>query len=151
MLGRRVVVYGGGNTAMDVARTAKRLGADEAIVVYRRDRDRDARARLRGRGGARRRASMMRWLSTIKRADEGEIEIERMELDETGFPQPTGEVERLGADSVVLALGQESDLGLVEGVDGIEVADGVVSVDADLMTGRPGIFAGGDMVPPSAR
>src|SRR5208337_2158174 len=40
LLGRRVVVYGGGNTAMDAARTAKRLGADEAIVVYRRTRDR---------------------------------------------------------------------------------------------------------------
>ena len=40
LLGRRVVVYGGGNTAMDVARTAKRLGAEEAVVVYRRTRDR---------------------------------------------------------------------------------------------------------------
>ena len=39
-LGRRVAVYGGGNTAMDAARTAKRLGAEEAIVVYRRTRDR---------------------------------------------------------------------------------------------------------------
>jgi len=39
MLGRRVVVYGGGNTAIDVARTAKRLGAQEAIIVYRRSRE----------------------------------------------------------------------------------------------------------------
>ena len=39
MLGRRVVVYGGGNTALDVARTAKRLGAEEAIIVYRRTRE----------------------------------------------------------------------------------------------------------------
>ena len=39
MLGRRVVVYGGGNTALDVARTAKRLGATEAIIVYRRTRE----------------------------------------------------------------------------------------------------------------
>ena len=52
-LGRRVVVYGGGNTAMDVARTARRLGAEEAIVVYRRKPRPDARTRLRGRGGAR--------------------------------------------------------------------------------------------------
>src|SRR5208282_3638529 len=37
-LGRRVVIYGGGNTAMDAARTAKRLGADEALIIYRRDR-----------------------------------------------------------------------------------------------------------------
>ena len=53
LLGRRVVVYGGGNTALDVARTAKRLGAEEAIIVYRRTREQDAGARLRGRGGAR--------------------------------------------------------------------------------------------------
>ena len=38
LLGRRVVIYGGGNTAMDAARTARRLGADEALIVYRRDR-----------------------------------------------------------------------------------------------------------------
>ena len=40
LLGRKVVVYGGGNTAMDAARTAKRLGATDAVVVYRRNRDR---------------------------------------------------------------------------------------------------------------
>ena len=41
-----------------------------------------------------------------------------MELDETGFPQPTGELEELEADSLVLALGQETDLSLLDGVDG---------------------------------
>ena len=90
---------------------------------------------------------MMRWLSTIKRAEEGELVLERMELDEAGFPQPTGELEELDADSLVLALGQECDLSLVDAVPGIEVDDGVVSVDRTLMTGYPGLFAGGDMVP----
>ena len=46
-LGRRVIIYGGGNTAMDIARTAKRLGAEEALIVYRRDRAHMAGARLR--------------------------------------------------------------------------------------------------------
>ena len=146
LLGRRVVVYGGGDTAMDAARTAKRLGADEAVVVYRRTRDRmpahDVEVEEAAEEGV-----LMRWLSTIKRADEGKLVLERMELDETGFPQPTGELDELEADALVLALGQECDLSLVEGVPGIEVDDGVVSVGADLMTGRPGIFAGGDMVP----
>src|SRR5690606_3380389 len=59
----------------------------------------------------------------------------------------TGELEELDADAVVLALGQECDLSLVEGVPGIDVEDGVVDVGSELMTGRPGIFAGGDMVP----
>jgi NADPH-dependent glutamate synthase beta subunit-like oxidoreductase len=55
----------------------------------------------------------MRWLSTIAYAGEGRITIEKMELDDTGFPQPTGEFEELEADTVVLALGQLSDLALL--------------------------------------
>jgi 2-oxoacid:acceptor oxidoreductase delta subunit (pyruvate/2-ketoisovalerate family) len=146
LLGRRVAVYGGGDTAMDAARTAKRLGAEDAVVVYRRTREQmpahDVEFTEAEEEGV-----MMRWLSTIKRADEGRLVLERMELDETGFPQPTGELDELEADALVLALGQECDLSLVEGAPGIEVADGVVSVGPNLMTGRAGIFAGGDMVP----
>jgi NADPH-dependent glutamate synthase beta subunit-like oxidoreductase len=146
LLGRRVAVYGGGNTAMDVARTAKRLGAEDAIVVYRRNRDRmpahDFELEEALEEGV-----LVKWLSTIKHADAGKLVIERMELDESGFPQPTGELEELEADSLVLALGQETDLSLLDGVPGVEVADGVVQVDERMMTGRPGIFAGGDMVP----
>jgi NADPH-dependent glutamate synthase beta subunit-like oxidoreductase len=146
LLGRRVVVYGGGNTAMDAARTAKRLGANEAIVVYRRTRDRmpahDFEVQEALDEGV-----MMKWLSTIKHADDGKLLLEKMELDETGFPQPTGETEELEADSLVLALGQEADLSLLDGVPGLQIEDGVVVVDARMMTGHEGIFAGGDMVP----
>jgi len=145
-LGRRVVVYGGGNTAMDVARTAKRLGAEEAIVVYRRTRDRmpahDFEVEEAIEEGV-----LVKWLSTIKHVDSGRMVIERMELDETGFPQPTGELEELEADSLVLALGQEADLGLLERLPGVEIDDGVVQVGPDLMTGHAGVFAGGDIVP----
>jgi NADPH-dependent glutamate synthase beta subunit-like oxidoreductase len=145
-LGRRVVVYGGGNTAMDVARTAKRLGAEEAVVVYRRTRERmpahDFELEEALEEGV-----LVKWLSTIKRADEGRIVVERMELDDGGFPQPTGELEELEADTVVLALGQETDLSLLDGVPGLEIADGVVQVDERMMTGCRGVFAGGDMVP----
>jgi 2-oxoacid:acceptor oxidoreductase delta subunit (pyruvate/2-ketoisovalerate family) len=146
LLGRRVAIYGGGNTAMDAARTAKRLGAAEAIVVYRRNRDRMPAHDFEV-AEAEEEGVLMQWLSTIKHVDEGKLTIERMELDETGFPQPTGELEELEADSLVLALGQETDLSLLEGVPGIEVADGVVAVGPDMMTGCPGVFAGGDMVP----
>ncbi|HET7368005.1 MAG TPA: FAD-dependent oxidoreductase, partial [Gaiella sp.] len=146
LLGRRVAVVGGGNTAMDVARTAKRLGAEEAVVVYRRTRERMP-AHAFEVEEAEEEGVRMKWLSTVARADEGVLTLERMELDENGFPQPTGEVETLEADALVLALGQESDLALLEGVPGIEVEDTVVRVGPDLMTGHPGIFAGGDMVP----
>jgi len=146
LLGRRVVVYGGGNTAMDAARTAKRLGASDAIVVYRRTRERmpahDFEVEEAEQEGV-----LMKWLSTIKRADEGKLVLERMKLDESGFPQPTGELEELAADSLVLALGQETDLSLLDGVPGLEIEDGVVKVGPNMMTGHAGIFAGGDMVP----
>ncbi len=146
LLGRRVVVYGGGNTAMDAARTARRLGAEEAIVVYRRTRERMPAHEFEVRE-ALEEGVTMRWLSTIKHADGGRLQLERMELDETGFPQPTGELEELEADSLVLALGQEADLSLLDGVPGLEVSDGVVQVAENMMTGHAGIFAGGDMVP----
>ena len=146
MLGRRVAVYGGGNTAMDAARTARRLGASEAVVVYRRTREKmpahDIEVTEALEEGV-----TMRWLSTVAHADEGKLVIEKMKLDETGFPQPTGEFEELEADCLVLALGQNSDLSVLDGVPGVTFSDGVVEVGPDLMTGHPGIFAGGDMVP----
>lgn len=146
LLGRRVAVYGGGNTAIDVARTARRLGARDAVVVYRRTRERMPAHDFEV-AEAEEEGVMMRWLSTVRHFDGGKLELERMELDEEGFPQSTGETEELEADSLVLALGQEADLSLLEGVEGIEVADGVVQVGPDMMTGHPGVFAGGDMVP----
>jgi len=146
MLGRRVVVYGGGNTAFDVARTAKRLGAEEAIVVYRRTRDRMP-ARDSELEEALQEGILVKWLSTIRHAGEGTLTVEKMVLDAKGFPQPTGELETLEADSLVLALGQDVDLGLLEGLPGLQLDDGVVKVGSNMMTGYPGLFAGGDMVP----
>jgi 2-oxoacid:acceptor oxidoreductase delta subunit (pyruvate/2-ketoisovalerate family) len=146
LLGRRVVVYGGGNTAIDVARTAKRLGAEESIIVYRRTREKmpahDFEVEEALQEGV-----LIKWLSTIKQAAGPSITVEKMVLDAEGFPQPTGELETLAADSVVLALGQDVDLTLLEGVPGLEVKDGTVRVGPDMMTGCAGIFAGGDMVP----
>jgi 2-oxoacid:acceptor oxidoreductase delta subunit (pyruvate/2-ketoisovalerate family) len=145
-LGRRVVVYGGGNTALDVARTAKRLGAEEAIIVYRRTREKmpahDFELEEALQEGV-----LVKWLSTIKQAGESSITVEKMQLDEKGWPQPTGELETLAADSVVLALGQDVDLSLLDNVAGIEKHDGVIKVGANMMTGCRGVFAGGDMVP----
>ena len=149
-LGRRVVVYGGGNTALDVARTAKRLGAEEAIIVYRRTREKMPAHEFELEE-ALQEGVLVKWLSTIKAVDasqaESSITVEKMVLDDKGFPQPTGELETLAADSVVLALGQDVDLSLLDDVAGIDKQDGVVKVGANMMTGHRGIFAGGDMVP----
>ena len=146
LLGRRVVVYGGGNTAIDVARTAKRLGAEEAMIVYRRTREKmpahDFEVQDAIEEGV-----LIKWLSTIKEAGEGAITVEKMRLDEKGVPQPTGEFETLEADSVVMALGQDVDLSLLDRVPGMQIEGGVVKVGPNMMTSHPGIFAGGDMVP----
>jgi NADPH-dependent glutamate synthase beta subunit-like oxidoreductase len=144
-LGRRVVVYGGGNTAMDAARTAKRLGATESLVVYRRTRERMPAHPLEVEEALEEGVSM-RWLTTVSAAEEGKLTVEQMELDETGFPRPTGRFEELPADALVLALGQDSDLSLVASAGGVEVAGGAVVVGDDLMTGRDGIFAVGDAI-----
>ncbi|MBX3714551.1 MAG: NAD(P)-binding protein [Burkholderiales bacterium] len=146
LLGRRVVVYGGGNTAIDVARTARRLGAEEAMIVYRRTREKMPAHDFEVQD-ALEEGVLIKWLSTIKEAGEGAITVEKMALDEKGVPQPTGEFEKLEADSVVLALGQDVDLSLLDRVPGMRIEGGVVEVGPNMMTSQPGIFAGGDMVP----
>ena len=146
-LGRRVIVYGGGNTAMDVARTAKRLGADEAMIVYRRSRS-EMPAHDFEATEAEEEGVMIHWLRTIKQIDETTFTVEKMEIDADGRPQPTGAFETIEADTLILALGQDVDTTFLESVAGVDIAsDGVVEVDARMMTGRAGLFAGGDMVP----
>jgi NADPH-dependent glutamate synthase beta subunit-like oxidoreductase len=146
-VGRRVAVYGGGDTAMDAARTARRLGATDALIVYRRTREQmpahEEDARDAEREGVR-----INWLRTIKAFEGPELEVEVMELDESGFPRPTGRFQTLAADTVILALGQETDTAFLRSVPGVEFEqDGTVRVSRSLMTGCPGVFAGGDMVP----
>jgi len=145
-LGRRVIVYGGGNTAMDAARTAKRLGADEAMIVYRRSR-KEMPAHEFEADEAEVEGVMIHWLRTIKQIDETTFTVEKMAINEDGRPEPTGEFETLEADTLVLALGQDVDTSFLEHVPGVDTErDGTVIVDERMMTGRDGLFAGGDMV-----
>lgn len=145
-IGRRVVVYGGGNTAIDVARTAKRLGAEETCIIYRR-RSRDMPAHDFEVREALEEGITVRWLRTVSRMESDAITVERMEVDDSGRLRGTGETETIEADMLVLAVGQNVDLSILEGVDGVRVEDRVVKVDEHMMTGHPGLFAGGDMVP----
>jgi NADPH-dependent glutamate synthase beta subunit-like oxidoreductase len=147
VIGRRVAVYGGGNTAMDAARVARRMGADDALIVYRRTRE-QMPAHLEEAEDAEREGVRIHWLRTITTFDGPELQVELMELDESGYPQPTGRFETLAADTVILALGQESDTAFLRQVPGVEFErDGTVRVSTSLETGSPGVFAGGDMVP----
>ncbi|MEP6946355.1 MAG: NAD(P)-binding protein [Acidobacteriota bacterium] len=145
-IGRRVAIYGGGNTAMDVARTAKRLGAEEALIIYRRDREHmpahDCEADEALSEGIK-----IHWLRTIKNLDSSSITVEQMEIRD-GKPYPTGHFETLEADSVILALGQDTETDFLKSIEGIRFqGDGTVIVGPNMMTGSLGIFAGGDMVP----
>ena len=147
VIGRRVAVYGGGNTAMDAARVARRLGAEEALIVYRRTRE-QMPAHEEEAEDAEREGVRINWLRTITAFEGPELQVEVMELDESGYPQPTGRFETLAADTVILALGQETDTAFLRAVPGVEFErDGTVRVSTSLMTGCPGVFAGGDMVP----
>jgi NADPH-dependent glutamate synthase beta subunit-like oxidoreductase len=147
VIGRRVAVYGGGNTAMDAARTARRLGAEETLIVYRRTRE-QMPAHEEEAQDAEREGVRINWLRTIKTFEGPELNVELMELDDSGFPQPTGRFETLAADTVILALGQETDTAFLRSVPGVEFdRDGTVQVSSAMMTGCPGVFAGGDMVP----
>lgn len=146
-LGRRVAIYGGGNTAMDAARTAKRLGATEAMIIYRRDRS-SMPAHDFEADEAIEEGITINWLRTIKEIDRSTFKVEVMELDANGRPQATGKFEELEADSLILAVGQDTDTAFLESVPGIEFqSDHTVVVDNNMMTGHAGIFAGGDMVP----
>jgi NADPH-dependent glutamate synthase beta subunit-like oxidoreductase len=146
-VGRRVAVYGGGNTAMDAARTARRLGADDAIVVYRRTRA-QMPAHEEEAEDAEREGVRINWLRTITAFDGPTLTVEAMELDENGFPQPTGHFEDLTADTLIVAVGQEADTAFLKAVPEVEFTeDGTVIVSSSMMTGCPGVFAGGDMVP----
>jgi len=147
VIGRKVAVYGGGNTAMDAARVARRLGADETLIVYRRTRA-QMPAHEEEAADAEREGVRINWLRTITAFDGPELTVEAMELDSSGFPQPTGRFETLAADTVILALGQDTDTAFLRQVPGVEFGrDGTVQVSASMMTGCPGVFAGGDMVP----
>ena len=147
LLGRRVAIYGGGNTAMDAARTAKRLGADEAMIIYRRDREHMPAHEFEA-DEALSEGVKIHWLSSIKNMETSSITVEKMQVVD-GKAVPTGEYETLEADSLILALGQEADTDFLKHIEGITFKeDGTtVEVNPSMMTGYPGIFAGGDMVP----
>ncbi len=145
-LGRRVVIYGGGNTAMDAARVARRIGV-EPLIIYRRDRD-HMPAHPSEADDALTEGVKIHWLRTIKSIDVNEFTVEIMELDDKGRPVPTGETETLVADDLILALGQDTDTSFLKDLKGITFdQDDTVQVDACMMTGCEGVFAGGDMVP----
>jgi formate dehydrogenase major subunit len=154
-LGSRVVVVGGGNTAMDAARTSLRLGA-EVQVVYRRTR-REMPCLMEEVEGAEEEGVEVEYLVAplrLERLESGEIEMvcQRMELgepDSSGRRRPVpipGSEKTYRCDTVIAAIGQRVEIDLAKDA-GLEVTGWGVSVNSrTLETSRPGVFAGGDAV-----
>jgi NADPH-dependent glutamate synthase beta subunit-like oxidoreductase len=146
-IGRRVAIYGRGNSSMDAARTAKRLGAEEELIIYRRTRG-PIPAHDFEADEAMKQGIKIQWLPMISEIDGTEFKVEVLELDESGYPQPTGRYESLEVDSLVMALGQDVDASFLRRIpDVMFKTDGTIEVDENMMTGHAGLFAGGDMVP----
>jgi NADPH-dependent glutamate synthase beta subunit-like oxidoreductase len=146
-LGRVVGIVGAGNTAVDAARVARRLGAEEAVLIYRSD-SKHMRAHPEEAAEAFAEGVKVKWMSTVKQFGNDELMVEQMQMLPDGSGTVgTGKYERLKADSLVLAVGEHSDLEFLKTLPGLRIARGnVVEVDDHMATGSTGIFAGGDMI-----
>jgi glutamate synthase (NADPH/NADH) small chain len=157
--GKRVATVGGGNVAMDSARTALRLGADESILIYRRSRE-EMPARQAEIHHAEQEGVKLTLLTNPVRyiADERgwvkEVECLRMELgepDSSGRRRPVpveGSEYRIPVDTVVVAIGNSPNPLIPQTTPGLEVAKhGNVVADPETgQTSKKGVFAGGDIV-----
>lgn len=158
-MGKRVAVIGAGNTALDTARTAVRLGAEEVSVIYRRT-EKESPARVEELRHAKEEGIIFRWLTNPVRFfgdDEGfvrDIECVQMELgepDESGRRSPhavSGSEFRLPVDTVVYALGTVANPIIGRSTPHLKLNKaGYIDVDPEnQMTSIPGVFAGGDIV-----
>ena len=155
-LGDKVAVVGGGNVAIDVARTAVRLGAGEVTIVYRRGRDEmpaadDEIAEAEDEG-----VKFMFLASPVEISGSGKVESMKVELMELGEEDSkgrrksvgTGRFETLKLSSVISAIGQRVDASCIETAADIKLTDkGTVIADAfTYQTGEKDVFAGGDAV-----
>jgi NADPH-dependent glutamate synthase beta subunit-like oxidoreductase len=142
----RVVVYGGGNTAMDVARTAVRYGARKATVVVIEAREHMPAHKFEIREALEEGVEILN-LRAIRQIEGNTLNLEKMAATNERWPRPTGEFETVEADVVVQAIGQSVELDFLNKIPGLEIKEGVIQVDRGMRTGAEGIFAGGDMVP----
>lgn len=145
-LSGHVVIYGGGNTAIDVARSAIRLGALSATVVVLEAREQMPAHAEEIREGLEEGISLIN-LRQIKRIDGNTLTLEIMVPGDARNLMHTGQTEAIEANVVVQALGQTGDYNAFADLPGIIVEDGAIQVGSDLQTGASGIFAGGDMIP----
>jgi formate dehydrogenase (NADP+) beta subunit len=145
-LGSSLAVYGGGNTAMDVARVAKRLGVKDISIIYRRDRAHMPAFALEVEEALEEGVKLLA-LHTIKEINNNDFVLEVMEMTAEGKPKSTGKTENFSAEMLVLALGQDPELESLRKDASIKITDnGLIAIDETFMTTHAGVFAGGDMI-----
>ena len=156
--GKHVVVVGGGNTAMDSVRTALRLGAETATIVYRRSEDEMPARKEEVKHAKEEGVRFMTLHNPIEyKADEkghvSQVVLQKMELgepDASGRRSPVaipGAIETLDADLVIVAIGVSPNPIVPRSVKGLELGrKGTIAVNDDLQSNIPTIFAGGDIV-----
>jgi len=144
-LSGRVVVYGGGNTAIDVARSAIRLGALSATVVVLEPRDQMPAHQEEIKEGLEEGLNLVN-LRRIECIDGKRLTLETVVPGEGREFVRTGQMETIEADVLVQALGQAGDYAAFANLPGIVIQDGAVQVATDMTTGARGIYAGGDMI-----
>lgn len=153
-IGKKVVIVGGGNVSLDAAATAKRLGAESVILIYRRS-EKEMRVWKSEMEEARKQGVEIRFLANpvriVGKNKVTGIKCRRTRLskqkDKTGRPVPVevkGSDFFLEADSVIIAIGQRIEADWLNGLD--RNKSGYVRVDENFQTSVPGIFAGGDMI-----
>lgn len=156
ILGEKVAIVGGGNTAMDAARTAKRLGAKEVYVLYRRTRA-EMPAQDIEITEAEEEGIILKYLVSPKEiiSENGstkQIRLQKMELgepDQSGRRRPVpikGEEEVLDVDLIVGAIGQTANLDFLNGSNKVDNDRNCIIVNECNKTSVPGIYAGGDVV-----
>lgn len=158
-LGKRVAVVGAGNVAMDAARTAKRLGAEEVYIVYRRSEE-EAPARLEELHHAKEEGIIFRFLNNpaaILGDDNGwvkGIEVVKQELgeaDESGRRSPVAIKDSnyvIDVETVVIAIGQSPNPLIRQTTPGLETQrwGGIIVEEETMKTSKDGVYAGGDTV-----
>ena len=154
-IGAKAAVIGGGNVAMDVCRTAVRLGADEVYVIYRRSQD-EMPADKEEVAEAMAESVKFRFLNAPAEilGENGRVKalkVEIMELgeaDEKGRRKPvgTGRFEEIEVSAVIGAIGQKIDLGGIDAEGMVMNLNGTIAADpVTLQTAQPDIFVGGDV------
>ncbi|HSK42188.1 MAG TPA: FAD-dependent oxidoreductase, partial [Arenibaculum sp.] len=151
-VGRRVVVIGGGNTAIDVATQCRRLGAEDVTIVYRRGREHMSATRAEQEwaqtNGVRIKywAQPRRLLGWQGRVREAEFEYTR--TDDAGCLMGTGETFTLLADQVFKAIGQHflPSPFAADASELLALERGRIAVNEDRETSLPGVYAGGDCI-----